>query len=118
MNYSFVAREKDVDYQRIVEEAPEGTQFVLVETRTRNNQTKESILMVHVSVLKSEKIQQHRLGSGRISKKWGYKNSSGPLSSYRFMAFVGPVPGKIMQQIEGLKRDMNPKNTKVVVKLL
>jgi hypothetical protein len=109
--YSFVAKEEDVDYTRIVREAPKGTPFILVEERSRDNQAKNWALFVHVSVLNDS-----RLG---LVTYWGDKWEDEPSThDYRYVRRLGAFPGLLRKEIDSIKRSLNPKNTKTVVTLL
>lgn len=126
--YSFVAREDDIDFGRIIREAPEGTPFILVESRTRKNQTKESLLLVSEEVLEDERTQGFPLADvyfedNTVEPRWGHPyNPNDPtnqkLVGYRYWAFQGRLPGRVRRQIDAIKNAINPKDTKVFVTLL
>jgi hypothetical protein len=123
--YSFVSAEEDVDFIRIVREAPKDTQFILVETRTRQNQAKESTLLVNNDVLRDERVQGYPLADlyveNSVRPDWGHSDSpdtNGKLYSYRYWAFQGAFPGKVRKQVDNIKRALNPKDTKTIVTLL
>ncbi len=123
--YSFVSRKEDVDYDRVLRESPRGTQFILVEERTRKNQAISWTLLVHSSVLNDERIQGVQLGHDltmssvkTIGPKWGYDEvESTKLYSYRAISGDGSVPGYVKKGIDNIKRALNEKNTKTVVTL-
>ena len=124
-NYSFVAAWEDVDYMRILKEAPEGTPFVLVETQTRNKQAKDWYLFIHQDILSNEKAQGVIVGGRKcvstiktISSTWGHEDSDTAPDTYRFISGDGAIPGYIKQQVEAVKRALNPKDTRVVVTML
>lgn len=124
-NYSFVAAWEDVDYMRILKEAPEGTPFVLVETQTRNKQAKDWYLFIHRDILSNEKTQGLIVGRDKalkrvttVSPAWGHEDKETVLSTYRYIAGEGAIPGYVKQQIESVKRALNPKNTKTRVSFL
>ena len=119
--YHFVVNEQDVDYIRILREAPRQTPFILVEEKTRTNQPKVSVLLVHKSVLNNPELQGLRLGTGEVSPTWGGDTELGEiekLHSYRYVWYNKKLPGIIKQQIEAIRRTLNPKNTKVAVTYL
>ena len=110
--YEFVSREEDIDFNRILREAPKGTNFILVEARTRDNsRVKEWALLIHNSVLTNPLVQG-------FSPEWGEDEvASTKLFSYRVTGGEGKAPGKIKKQIEDIKKALNPKDTKTVVTL-
>jgi hypothetical protein len=121
--YSFVAAKSDIDYDRILREAPKGTLFLLVERRTRTDQADDWSLFVHNTVLTDERVEgvllghkdTHRSLTG-ISSNWGYsKIGDTELHSYRVIGAKGSVPGYVRKNIDHIKRALNPKDTKTVV---
>ena len=125
--YSFVSREEDVNYDRILRESPKGTQFILVEDRDRKNQARGWTLLVHNSVLTDERVQGIKLGHEgtadgvkTISPTWGH-DSAGPndtpLYAYRAISAPDAVPGYVLQTVHAIKRALNEKDTKTVVTL-
>ena len=125
-NYSFVSTEEDVDYVRIINEAPEGTPFILVETRTRTNQAKEWHLFIHNDVLQNPLAQGVYVGDElthplikTLGPEWGYEDCvSGHLENYRCISGDGATPGYVKQQVVSVKRLLNVKNTKTFVSFL
>ncbi len=124
-NYSFVAAWEDVDYMRILKEAPEGTPFVLVETQTRTRQAKDWYLFIHQDILSNEKVQGLIVGGRNcvsliktISPTWGHEDNDTVPVTYRFISGDGAIPGYIKQQVEAVKRALNPKDTKTKVSFL
>ena len=125
--YEFVSREEDIDFNRILREAPKGTNFILVEARTRDNsRVKEWALLIHNSVLTNPLVQGFCIheddfddrDENHISPEWGEDEvASTKLFSYRVTGGEGKAPGKIKKQIEDIKKALNPKDTKTVVTL-
>jgi hypothetical protein len=120
--YNFVARKNDVDYIRIVREAPKNTPFILVEEKNRKGQPRVSVLLIHKSVLSHHKLQGMEVSGESISPSWGHKNSPFEdkklLYSYKYVVFQGKLPGFIKKEVESLRVALNPKDTKVLVTYL
>jgi hypothetical protein len=122
--YIFVAAYEEVDYPRVLREAPEGTPFILVETQTRTKQAKDYELFIHNSILTDERVQGLTVGNQgtlrhitTISPTWGHNDDIDGLP-YRYIGGDGAIPGYIKQQVEAVKRLLNPKDTRNVVTFL
>lgn len=123
--YTFVAANEDVDFNRIIAEAPKDTKFILVEERTRTRQAKVWSLFVHSSILNDPRVQGITLGDESdchdnvLGPEWGHSSldDTAVLQNYRFIAHEGAVPGYVKKGIDYIKRDLNPKDTKVFVSL-
>ena len=120
-SYDFVAKEEDVDYIRIVREAPKDTPFIFVEERTRNGYKPSSwTLLVHNDLLKRLEGLFLVLDELEVNASWGddeIPTLQGPkkLYSYRTIGGSGRFPGHVKQQVEKIKRMLNPKQTVVRV---
>lgn len=129
-NYSFVSKDSEIDIVRIIEEAPEGTPFILVEEKSRTRRTLGWLLLVHTSVLSDINIQGKFLcckcrqcTDMRVTPLWGDSeivSEKGSVSLLHYKAASGPgkFPGIYKQQIEHLRRDMNAKNAETFVSFL
>lgn len=114
--YSFVSAEQDVDYVRIVREAPAGTLFIVVEERNRfTNRAKGWVLLVHNTILRNDDLKYHNLAGETLGVcgGWGQKDlpNGKELFSYRFVVGSGKFPREILQEIEKLKKLVSKKNT-------
>jgi hypothetical protein len=111
-SYTFVSTDKDVDLIRVVEEAPEGANFILVESRDRNNNVlKKSWVLVSRSALQNPRLQNGTLHNQAVSPSWGITFTKGWRISFVTQNYVQAV----RENIEALLRVLNPKNTKTTV---
>ena len=130
-SYSFVTRKEDVDFIRIIKEAPKGSPFILVVTNNRIGQPQGWHFFVHNDILNNEDLQGLFFGTkfyngNTLNPSWGYTEVyTGPvefdapvLRSYRYISGNGKFPGYIKQQIETIRRILNPKNIETVVTFL
>lgn len=117
--YSFVAREEDVDYLRVVREAPQNAPFILMQETDRFNQPKRWCLFVHESVLANPKVNKI-LGEDWGSKDIYHKGDFVPLHAYRVIGTSGKIPNWVRREVNRIQRKVNPpeKNTKVRVEYL
>lgn len=124
--YSFVSAYEDVNYIRVVREAPTGTPFILVETRTRDNQAKDWNLFIHNKVLTDPRVKGFVVGNTNafpsiktIGPTWGHADLyEEELHSYRSIGGDGAFPGYIRREVDDLKKALNPKDTKTLVSFL
>lgn len=128
--YSFTSRPEDVDFIRILKEAPKDTPFILVTTHDKKTHHQSHFLFVHNSVLSNPAAKGMKLGGKlqlayeetSISPDWGFAYApcgvkqfhiGDHLYSYRCMAIVGK-PGILKSQIERIKAAISPKRKSVV----
>ena len=114
-SYSFVSREEDVDYERILREAPEGEDFVLVQTADRRGRPKGWFLLVRNRVLDLPETKNLILDGEYLSGSWGY---DAPRVDARFRSGSGKFPAEIKQEIEIIRARLNPKNCRTTVTYL
>ena len=115
--YTFISAESSVDYIRIVREAPQGTQFILVQKRDRFIQRATGwVLLVHKALLEDERIYRHYLAGEAVSEGWGDDNANGKtLYSYRFVEGQGKFPGELRGEVERIKKLLSEKDTLTTV---
>lgn len=133
-SYSFVAREEDVDYLRVVREAPKDTSFIIVQERTRKNRPIFWMLLVNKSILSDHRAHGLPLGTQfrgkgqKVFHTWGYDSPDTVFGTgdtrlfhhYRAIGGNGKFPGEIKQQIQRIRAALNPetKNVKATVTLI
>lgn len=115
-SYSFVSREEDVDYERILREAPESEDFVLVEKKSRSGRPKDWMLLVRDRVLNRPETKNLIINGEFLSGSWGY-NVPGLLYA-RSHSGLGKFPAEIKQEIEVIRARLNPKNCRTTVTYL
>ena len=115
-SYSFVSREEDVDYARIIKEAPESEDFILVERKSRSGRPKDWMLLVRDRVLNRPETKNLLLDGEYLSGSWGYKVPG--LLYARSRSGLGKFPAKIKQEIEVIRAQLNPKNCRTTVTYL
>ena len=114
-SYDFVSREDDIDYVRIVKEAPAKTPFILVEERDRlSGRPKHWSLFIHNDVLNHPALVNFFGGWGLNEISYG--GSSKKLYSYRVFGGDGKFPGYTKQFLEFIRRRINPKNIRTSVR--
>jgi len=130
--YRFVSGSDDVDYIRIVREAPQGTPFILVEEKTRNNKPRSWVLFVHTKILKSAALKDKRLGfepnkeKNKLGGQWGeeIQINGTTISDYRYIKGVGKAHGLLKHQIDAIRNhnrrkvDREKRNTLTEVQYL
>ncbi len=118
--YEFVARKSDIDLQRIVTEAPEDTNIILVEEKTREGQPAGVVVLVSTELSRNPKVLNKRLYDTPLKELFELSrehNDTNSFVSFRFRE--RKLPGFVKQQIAGIQRALNPtpKNRKVKVSL-
>jgi len=119
--YRFVSKHDDVDYLRIIKEAPQGTPFILVEEKTRQNKPKSFSLFIHKTILNDQKFARTSKGGNPMSPKiygqhlgssWG-DNRIGPvyLQNYRYISHAGKFNGIFKQKLVKLLNGHPAKDT-------
>ena len=123
-SYTFIANREDIDFQRILNES-NGSRFVVVQLRSRDNRIGETILFVNKSVLNDKRVEGFPLANvyvadNKVNPSWGNTHPDGErkLRSYRYWAFAGSAPKELRQQIQNIKDALKVRDTKVVVNLL
>lgn len=118
--YHFISREHEVDYSRIVKEAPPRTPFILVEDQNRAHKTRGWILFVHEQVLAVGGLLDNiSLAGEKVSPDWGVDKFQGKrFEGYRLRSAPGEFPKRIRPQIERLKARMSERDTKTIVRYL
>lgn len=114
-SYSFVSREEDVDYARILRETPESEDFVLVQTADRRGRPKGWLLLVRNRVLDLPGTENLTLDGEYMSESWGY---GVPRVDARSRSGSGKFPAEIKQEIEAIRAQLNPKNCRTTVTYL
>lgn len=104
--YSFVSREEDVDYLRILRETPKNTPYVLVEEKTRHNRPVTWTLFIHKSMLNNPDVQGKKVLGHSVSPTWGISSlpDGHEAFSYRYLSGSGKFPGIVKQELEKLRR--------------
>lgn len=116
--YRFVSKAEEVDYLRILREAPQGTLFILVEVKTRQNKPKSWTLFVHKKILNNPDLKDKKLGfltikhgdhfhtvPAKISSGWGDEVKVGPSvdPNFRYLSGTGKVSGLIKHHVDSVR---------------
>jgi hypothetical protein len=109
--YTFVAKNEDVDYLRIIDETPANTPVILVEERSRRNQPRNWTLLISGLVLNNTSLRGRRVLGKRISPNWGAKIDQPGYGHYRYICGKGKFPGIVKQQIVKLLSNKREKDT-------
>ena len=121
--YEFVARKSDVDYQRIIDEAPDSTDIIVVEERERNGRPTQAVVLLNARLALDPRVQ-NKIVAGASVAEW-INEEDDFAEEHREFSFIPLVldtpklPGFVKRQIANIQRALNPspKNRKVKVSL-
>jgi len=126
-SYTFVSERKDVDFVRIVREAPAGTPFIVIEIKdratgkSRYGNEPEILVLIHNNVVKNPRAKDLKVLGYKISDSGYWSND--PASVPHLYSYVGrwvyeDKVNTFRNEIAKVKKALNSKDTVTKVELL